>query len=118
MKCRSNDGFSLVEMLVSIVILGLITIPMTSGMVLAMKTIAKSETMMQAQLDVSSAVETLMADGITGVSDDYRASEFPNVTVKTTQNSADTPYYNVVVTSDTDDTVSVTTSIRKAGGGG
>lgn len=117
MKCRSNDGFSLVEMLVSIVILGLITIPLTSGMVLAMKTIAKSENMMKAQLAVSSAVETLMADGISGESTDYRPEEFSDVTIQTTL-SGDATYYDVVVTSDLDETVTVTTSIRKAGGTG
>ena len=112
MKRANNGGFSLVEMLVAIVILGLITIPMTSGMVVAMKTIARSEKMMDAQLAVSSAVETLMATGISGTSDPNLAG----VDVKILPVSGE-PYYNVTVTSEVDTTVSVTTSIRKAGGG-
>ena len=113
MKCRSNAGFSLVEMLVSIVILGLITIPMTSGMVLAMKTINRSETMMQAQLAVSSAVETLMATGITSTED----PNLNGVDIVINPVSGES-YYNVIVTSEADDTVVVDTFIRKAGGGG
>ena len=109
MKRANNGGFSLVEMLVAIVILGLITIPMTSGMVVAMKTIARSEKMMDAQLAVSSAVETLMATGMT------ETTPTPaDVTVEKTDQGT---YFDVTVTSTDDPTVTVTTSIRKAGGG-
>lgn len=117
MKHRNDAGFTLVEVMVAIVIVGLITVPMTSGLVLGMKTLARAEQMMESQLAVSSAVETLMADGITGVSENYRPDEFPNVIIRTTQDSADDPYYRVIVISETDSTVVVETAIRKAGDG-
>ena len=114
MKCRNNEGFSLIEMLVAIVILGLITVPMTSGMVLAMKTIARSEKMMEAQLAVSSAVETLMA---TGMSEDTPIPDGVKVDKSDKDDSNNTlPYYNVTITSVDDETVYVTTAIRKVGG--
>lgn len=116
MKRKSEAGFSLVEVLVSMVILGLTIVPMLSGMVVALKAIGMADDMMQAQLAVSSAVETLMADGITAVSDDYRAEEFPTVTIKTSLDSEGLPYYNVTVTSETVKAVKVKTVIRKAGG--
>lgn len=116
MKCKNNAGFSLVEMLVAIVILGLITIPMTSGMVASMKILARSEEMMDAQMAVSSAVEVLMAEGIASASDAYKADEFEDVVIKTVAHSEGLPCYEVTVTSK-DESVSVTTVIRKAGGG-
>ena len=117
MKHRNNGGFSLVEMLVAIVILGLITVPMLSGMVVAMKTIARSEEMMKAQLAVSSAVETLMADGVVHESTAYRAEDFPNVTILTEFGDGTTDYFDVTITSKDDETVFVKTAIRKAGVG-
>lgn len=113
MKHRNNGGFSLVEMLVAIVILGLITVPMLSGMVVAMKTIARSEDMMKAQLAVSSAVETLMARGIENTDD----PNLNGVDIEITPVSGEA-YYKVIVTSEDDPTVIVDTYIRKAGVGG
>lgn len=134
MKHRNNGGFSLVEMLVAIVILGLITVPMLSGMVVAMKTIARSEDMMKAQLAVSSAVETLMAEGIpsgTVATPDYGKTiktdasgnpvkdeegnpvivdDFPTVTVEITPDASKL-WFSVKVTSD-DGSIAVETTIR------
>lgn len=110
MKWKSTAGYTLVEVMVAIVILGLVTVPMTSGMVAAMKMNNKAEEMMQAQLAVSSAVETLMA---TGISDTIPS--FEDVTVETTL-SDDGTYYEVTVTSTANQTVKVSTCVRKAGG--
>jgi prepilin-type N-terminal cleavage/methylation domain-containing protein len=109
MKRANNGGFSLVEMLVAIVILGLITIPMTSGMVVAMKTIARSEKMMDAQLAVSSAVEKLMATGISEPID----KEENGLKIFAEKENEEDPYYVVIVSHDS---VEVRTHIREVGG--
>ena len=64
MKQTKNGGFSLIETVVAIAILGLITVPCTSGLLMSIRLNEKAQQMMQAQLAVSSAVETLMAEGI------------------------------------------------------
>ena len=51
---------------------------------------------MEAHLNVRTAVETLMKDGVTEANPAYRESEFPNVTVKT-EKDGDNPYYHVTV---------------------
>lgn len=118
MKRKSEAGFSLVEVLVAIALLGIVVIPTCSALVMSFRMNAKTDEMMQAQLAVSSAVETLMAEGITHPSDKYdmveynnkQVDRFPEVTVKTTAVD-DKPYYTVEVASE-DGLVSVTTTIR------
>lgn len=119
-KLKDNGGFSLVEMMVAMVILGIITVPVLSGMLVSIKAMNYSEQMMKSQLAVSSAVETLMAQGVTGESENYRLEDFPDVTVKTVRakdaTGNDLPYYNVTVTS-TNGSFAVETVIREGGGG-
>ena len=62
-KHNSTAGFSLIEVLVAITILGLVVVPIGSSLVLSFRLNARSEDMLQAQLAVSSAVETIMAEG-------------------------------------------------------
>ena len=64
MKNKHDQGFSLVEILVAIVILAAFVVPTCSALVLTAKMNEKTDDMMKAQLAVSSAVETLMAQGI------------------------------------------------------
>ena len=61
---KNNEGFSLVEVLLAMVLLAAIVIPTCTSLVLSFRMNAKAEALMQAQLAVSSAVETLMAEGI------------------------------------------------------
>ena len=110
MAVKKNAGFTLIEVLVAIVLLGALVIPVSSGMIMTLRMNEKTEQLMQAQLAVSSAVEELMATGITEASDNYRADDFPNVTVKTTRGSEELPYYNVTVTCND---ITVTTQIRE-----
>ena len=112
MKHKHNAGYSLVETVVAIAILAIIVTPVSTGMVLAFKMNAKTEQLMQAELAVSSAVETLMAEGITEANTDYAAARFDNVTVKTSKENEDDPYYKVEVTSDEAEGLVVTTYIR------
>lgn len=65
MKHKNDQGFSLIEVLVAIVILAAFVVPTCSALVLSARMNAKTQALMQAQLDVSSAVEILMARGIT-----------------------------------------------------
>ncbi len=57
-------GSSLIEVVVSIAILGLVVVPLCSSIVLAHRVNARTEALMQDQLAVSAAVERLMAQGV------------------------------------------------------
>ena len=132
---KNNEGFSLIEVLVAIVLLGALVVPTCSGLVMSLRMNRRTEEMMHEKLAVSSAVEILMAEGITGPSDTYdvvdgvdpygeetKIDRFPEVTVVTEEVKPDPegeaePYYQVTVATN-DGRLSVTTYIRKAGGGG
>lgn len=90
-------GFSLLEVVVAIAIIGLISAPICSSLILAGRINAHSQVVMEAHLNVRTAVETLMQDGVTQPSDNYRADEFPKVTIKTVKDG-ENPYYHVTVT--------------------
>lgn len=124
MKQKRNGGYSLVEILLAIVLLGAIMVPTCTSLVMSIKINDRTDEMMQAQLAVSSAVETLMAEGITDASNEYdwfipegasqRVDRFPEVTV-VTKTVSEQPYYKVTVTSN-DGYATVTTYIRAGGG--
>lgn len=104
-------GFSLLEVAVAIAIIGLISAPICSSLILAGRINAHSQAVMEAHLNVRTAVETLMKDGITEASDDYRPGEFRNVKI-TTEHSSD-PYYHVTVKDNhTEPLVTVETYVR------
>ena len=107
----SSAGFSLIEVVVSIAILGMAVIPISGGVVLSHRLNARSEQVLQARLEVSGAVEALMAEGI-AEENDYSA-RFPSVTVE-----LEAPDPNgavpVTVTSKMERDVSVQTFIRPA----
>ena len=139
MKRKGNEGFSLIEVLVSMAILGAVVVPICASLVLSFRINAKTDDMMQAQLAVSSAVETLMAEGITtdflcsledletkteengeeGAAQSgpvvQRSDRFPNVkiiVIRAEDASGNAlPYYNVTVF-DNEELVTVTTTIR------
>lgn len=133
MKSKHNDGFTLVELLVSIVILAAIVLPTCTSLVLSYRLNAKTEKMMQAQLAVSSTVEKLMAEGIDadraatvinqggGIydfawTDGVRSEtdDYPGVKITVADDGGNGAYYFVTV-SDDEDLVTVTTHIRKGG---
>lgn len=117
---RKDGGFSLVEVLVSIVVLALVVVPLCTSLVMSVRMNAKADALLQAQLAVSSTVETLMAEGITRASDTYdivssgegTEDMFPDTMVKTSAGD-NASYYNVEVTSN-DGLVTVITSIHAA----
>lgn len=111
-------GFSLLEVVVAIAIIGLISAPICSSLILAGRINAHSQAVMEAHLNVRTAVETLMQDGVTQPSDNYRAEAFPNVTVKTVKDG-DNPYYRVTVSDKpTEPLVKVETYVRAVPKGG
>ena len=111
-------GFSLLEVVVAIAIIGLISAPICSSLILAGRINAHSQAVMKAHLNVRTAVETLMQDGVTQPSDNYRAEAFPNVTVKTVKDG-DNPYYRVTVKDKhTEPLVTVNTYVRAVPKGG
>jgi len=114
MKHKHNAGYSLVETVVAIAILAIIVTPVSTGMVLAFKMNAKTEQLMKAEQAVSSAVETLMAEGITAESLEYDklsgTDRFSDVTVITSKENENDPYYIVEVAHEK---LSVTTYIRE-----
>jgi prepilin-type cleavage/methylation N-terminal domain protein len=111
-------GFSLLEVVVAIAIIGLISAPICSSLILAGRINAHSQAVMEAHLNVRTAVETLMKDGVTQANDNYRAEAFPNVTVKTVKDG-ENPYYHVTVSDKhTEPLVTVETYVRAVPKGG
>lgn len=111
-------GFTLLEVVVAIAILGLVSAPICSSLILAGRINAHSQVVMEAHLNVRTAVEILMQDGVTAESEEYRKDEFPHVTIKT-EKVVDKPYYRVTVSDKrTEPLVTVETDIRAVPEGG
>lgn len=79
-KFKERCGAALLEVLISIAMLGLLMVPISSGILLSLHINEKSDDIMQARLAVSSAVETIMATGIENA-EDVRHFELPDVKV-------------------------------------
>lgn len=112
-------GFTLLEVVVAIAILGLVSAPICSSLILAGRINAHSQVVMEAHLNVRTAVEILMQDGVTAASSAYRESDFPDVTIKTEKENSSDPYYHVTVSDKrTEPLVTVETDIRAVPEGG
>ena len=61
---KGNAGYSLVEIVIAMALLAIITIPTYTCLNMSVKINAAADQLLKAQLAVSSAVETLMAEGI------------------------------------------------------
>lgn len=122
-KNKGTGGFSLVEVLAAITVLGLIAAPIGASLVMSHRINARSHQLMQAQLAVSSTVETLMAEGIEPseldpATDIYRESGDQEVKILATRkirhedgSEEESAAYQVTVTSGD---VTVVTFIRPA----
>lgn len=136
MKKKHDEGFSLVEVLVAIVLLAAFVVPTCSALTMAARMNGRTEELMQAQLDVSSAVETLMAEGISSayqtlavqssdktyeiIDKTKYSSAIVKITAIEKTNGDDKtvePWCKVLVVSE-DGLVSVETSVRVVSGGG
>lgn len=113
-------GFTLLEVVVAIAILGLVSAPICSSLILAGRINAHSQVVMEAHLNVRTAVEILMQDGVTEKSDEYRKDEFPNVKITTEKEHLSDPYYHVTVSDRRTEPplVTVETDIRAVPEGG
>ncbi len=119
-KHNSTAGFSLIEVLVAITILGLVVVPIGSSLVLSFRLNARSGDTLQAQLAVSSAVETIMAEGYDEEkADDYAGLFGVSVVEADAVMSEDADpsvvYYNLTVSHKN---ITVNTCVRPAKGGG
>lgn len=104
-------GFSLLEVVVAIAIIGLISAPICSSLILAGRINAHSQAVMEAHLNVRTAVETLMKDGVTEANAAHYAEKFPNVTI-IPEKVEGKPYYHVTVSDEPTKLVTVETYVR------
>lgn len=137
MKQPANNriaGFSLVEVLVGIAVLGLVVLPVCASLVLSVRINSHSRDLMNAQLEATAAVETLMANGVKpntkcGLDTDkilqqdgdlQWTMEMENgVVIVVRQDAANDPDYAVTVTGEENGrTVAIETRIRAVEGGG
>lgn len=90
-KGRGTAGFSLVEVLTAITVLGLMLAPIGASLVLSHRLNARSQQLMEDQLAVANAVETLMAEGIDQGDIDnsgfYQKERWKSVEIKACQGS-------------------------------
>lgn len=125
MKTKGDEGFTLLETMIAIVILGLVVVPTCSSLVLSFRMNAKADKMLRDQLAVSSAVETLMAEGIEKPSSEFAEGDygnlgeneqgiiedrFPDVKIEAAKEENADPFYTVTVSRGE---VSVQTVIRE-----
>ena len=115
-KYNRTEGFSLVEVVVAITILGFIAVPMLSGLLFSYRLNRHSDDKMQAQLAVSSAVETIMAEGYNTAADANYDTRFPDVSFSNIDTSG--AAIKFTVTSDYSSDIYVTTYARPFNGGG
>lgn len=140
MKHRADNriaGFSLIEVIVGIAVLGLVIVPLCASLVLSVRINTHSRDLMNAQLAAAGMVETLMESGIdTGsgsgglftnndagegyVIGQSRLPEGVSGVLVVQAKDADDhllPWYHVTVVGESNgQTVELTTSIRKDGG--
>ena len=121
MKQRADNriaGFSLIEVIVGIAVLGLVTVPLCASLVLSVRINAHSRDLMNAQLAAASAVEMLMAQGIDAAAFDNTDNvwEFAPEDVKVTAvKDGEKPWYTVTVIGEANNqTVEIKTTIREA----
>lgn len=110
---QRTAGFTLVEIIVAIAIMGLVSAPICASLVLAGRLNARGRAVMEAELNVRSAVETLMEAGVQNP-----VQTFSNVKVVAEKDNPDDPYYKVTVSDAVEDgtepLITVETYIRAA----
>ena len=112
---KGNAGSTLIEVVIAIAILGLVSAPICSGLMVAARINARSRAIQTAQMQVSSAVEYLMAKGVerTG-SGDILDPGFPGVEITHTyihDEENPSPYCEITVTAD-EGRLSVNTAVK------
>jgi len=117
---KKTAGSALIEVVLAITILGLVSAPICGSLMVAARINARSRQVMAAQLQVSSAVEQLMAEGIeetgTAGSKTIVDPELPGIIVTAGTDKEEGLYRQITVTSE-DELVSVETIVKVKGGG-
>ena len=119
---QNNHGFSLIETVVAMAILGAFSVSIATSLVLSLRMNEKTDALMREQMAVSSAVETLMAEGIKPAPDAEPETE-QNFNYSTEDGTvritiAESGNHCNVTVESIEGNVSVTTQIRKAVGAG
>ncbi len=117
-RVKGKEGVTLVEVLVAITVLGIVTAALGGSLVVSNRINSRSEQIIKDRLAVSSAVETLMAEGIEKGKIDYSSYYPSDTTLDVTievgpEDTTDPDCYKVTVKS-TDGEVSVETYICPA----
>lgn len=107
--CKNKGGFSLLEVVISIALVGLVATPICSSIVLSHRMNAKSEAILQARLAVTAVVEELQAKGYDP--DDETNSTLIDHDSATPDNEKDPCFYTITV-KDEDGLVAVTTIVK------
>ena len=110
-------GFSLIEVVVGIALLGLVSAPICASLVLSVRLNSHAQALMHARLQTAGVVETLLAEGIAEgtANGDLEMEDLPEgVSVAVTREGA---FYDVTVTGSVgaagkEQTVVVETSVR------
>ena len=110
-KVKDRCGAVLLEILLSIAILGLLTVPISSGILMSLHINEKSDEIIQAKLAVSSAVETIMAEGIASV-DAARALDLQDVIIESGITLEPNGYWKLTVRSKNFDDIFVEIRVR------
>lgn len=113
---KDNGGFSLVEIIIAVVILGIITVPLLHTLLVGARTAGKSADVQQANNAAQSLMELVKAKGAdtvyktpaTLINGAEKAENSPNKTeiIKISNYSVASREYDAVVTISADDTVS------------
>lgn len=110
---KKNDGYTLLEVVVSMLVLAIIAAPIGSAFVVSARVNAYADKVFQARLAVSSAAEQLMAEGVE-VDTTSGTSTVKNTPsgVTATVNSGADGLYNIIITSTDVETVKVTMQVH------
>ncbi len=111
---RGKGGFTLIEVVVAMVVLALVAAPLGGALVVSVRVNAYADRVLKARLEVSSAVERLMAEGVEATEGSFSWEN--EVTVEITAH--DGGVYSVTVKSTDVPEVSVSTEIHEKGAGG
>lgn len=115
---KKNDGYTLLEVVVSMLVLAIIAAPIGSAFVVSARVNAYADKVFQARLAVSSAAEQLMAEGVEvdGSNLDVTAKNGFDVNVVNVMLTTTAPalnnLYEVTITSKDVDTVKVTMQVH------
>lgn len=110
-KFKERCGAALLEVMISIAMLGLLMVPISSGILMSFRINQRSDEIMQARLAVSSAVETIMAKGIDNA-EDIEALELPEVIIDTANVQCTSGCWQIPVISENFGDIAVTVYVR------